>query len=112
MQPKALGDAVLGPGRQVRAAGSGSRMSIGDSDLGQDPEPTSGELLATFSAPITLLSSASTVEGTAPGAPLPADVMMPPASCGIIAAANGHRLLGVRPRRTRARDHRREGAQR
>src|SRR3954451_23226157 len=92
MQPKVLGDAVLGPGRQVRAAGSGSHMSISDRDLGQDSTATSGEYLATFSAPLTLLSSASTVEGFVPWAPLAADVMMPPASCGIIAGANGHPL--------------------
>src|SRR4051794_21684649 len=92
MQPKVLGDAVLGSGRQVRAAGSGSRMSVGDSDPWSGPEATSGEFLATFSAPLTLLSSASTVEGSVPGAPLAADVMMPPASCGIIAGANGHPL--------------------
>jgi hypothetical protein len=88
-----VGDAVLGPGTHVRAAGSASHMSIGDSNLGVDPAATSGGFLWPSSAPLTLPLSASSVDGfVSERAPLAADVMMSPASCGSVDRTNGHPL--------------------
>ena len=66
-------------------------MSNGDSNFDHESTSTSGDLLAASSALLTLLLSTSSVEGfMSELATLAADVIVPPASCGMTARTNGH----------------------
>ena len=66
-------------------------MSNGDSNFDHESTSASGDIIAATSALLTLLLSTSSVEAfMSELATLAADVIVPPASCGITARTNGH----------------------